>query len=217
MFNEKIEQNETCRIEPISIEEINGVSYESYSAVTSYKELFHLYPQITECIQSAFGGSIDISDLRHHIKGDMIILARDKNSGQVIGFSSTEISSPRSLFLRNDLPEDLGCYMAAATVKKETQKLNIYTNMTMLRLNFAIEKGIKLLFTRTQNPRVEETLTLLLDKTIGKGKYSVSRIYVPNCYKKMLTEDEPIGKYLTYRTEINYDNGDAYIIFFTIL
>lgn len=193
--------------------------YELYEfeRVASHNEL---PPQavvaIGECVDSAFGGRVTKDDALEHMSGDQILIAADKDQGfeHIHAFSATKIVAPNSYFNDDSLSSEVGGYFAAAAVRKESQSHGLYLELNGRRLDYVLKNGAKHVFTRTQNPRVEEGITHSIDVLVANGTitgYDVGRVVLRGVYGKMLTATRPTSRHLSY-DEIDYENGDAVMV-----
>lgn len=201
---------------PRSKESITSYIFEH---IQDYSQLDTVLVQaIVACVMSAFEGGVTNEDALNHIKGDLITIDIDSRTEKALAFSSTNFDSPNNIFNRDDISDETGCYLAGATVAKEAQGLGLYKSMNELRISTAIEKGINLLFTRTQNPRVQAGIEAVLGVFQNSGiirGYTVERILVPNCYGGQLTKNKPVDDQVSFG-ELNYEKGDAYILLFKL-
>lgn len=173
---------------------------------------------IIGCVQSAFEGGVTDDDALQHIQGDLITVDLDRETGKALSFSSTEFGSPNQIFNQTIISDEEGCYLAGATVAKEAQGYGLYKKMNEYRIHKALNRGCKLLFTRTQNPRVQAGIEATLS-TFQRQKlifsYDMKRILVPGCYGSQLTKTKPVDDKISF-SELDYDRGDAYIILFRL-
>ncbi len=174
---------------------------------------------IVSCVMSAFDNSVTYENTLKHIKGGLITADVDQATERVLAFSSTDFGSPNKLFQRDDISGEEGCYLAGATVAKDAQGLGLYKSMNELRISTAIKKGLSLIFTRTQNPRVQAGIESTLDTFQKEGSilgYTHERILIPGCYGSQLTKTKPVDNLISY-DELNYEEGDAYILMFKLI
>lgn len=173
-------------------------------------------PAIGDCVNSAFGGRITQEDALEHMSGDQILIATDRVNGfnHVHAFSATKINAPNLQFGDDRLSDEVGGYFAAAAVRKESQSHGLYLDLNEKRLSFVLKNGGKLVYTRTQNPRVEEGITHSVEKLISNGViagYEIGRVVFKGVYGKMLTATRPTSRHLSY-DDIDYENGDAVMV-----
>lgn len=174
---------------------------------------------ILNCIDSAFEGGVTREDSLNHISGDIVTVLLDEEKN-VRGFSSTVFGSPRQILgIGSRKP---GCYLQGATVSKEIWGSGAYKQMNELRIQQAILQHLPLVFTRTQNPRVERGVLAVLDKFKQKKlikRYQLKRTLVRGCYGTMLTKDKPkLDKSDTGKAfgKLDFEAGDAYVLEFRI-
>lgn len=187
----------------------------------SADDLGELSDAVYNCICSAFGVEFDERDALEHIKGDYVMLPMEGNN--VLGFSSLQFDSPKNIFADAALPEISGCYFAAAAIAKEAQGKGIYRKMNNERITLALKRKDPLIFTRTQNPRVETSIKHALEQKKVSNEiagYALTRVLIENCYGKMLTgelppksPDEDIQR---EHDKLNVQNGDAYLLMYAI-
>lgn len=171
---------------------------------------------IGECVDNAFGGRVTSNDALEHMVGDQLLIAADKNHGfeHVHGFSATKLVAPSEYFSDDSLFADVGGYFAAAAVRKESQSHGLYLDLNKRRLDYVLKNGVKHVFTRTQNPRVEEGITHSIDVLVANdvvNGYEVGRVLLKGVYGKMLTATQPTSRHLSYN-DIDYENGDAVMV-----
>jgi len=204
-----------------------AVAQHQLEVVTSYrfediKEHSQLDPIIVQaivgCVRSAFEGGVTDEDALHHIQGDLVTVDIDEATGRALAFSSTDFGTPNEILNRNDVSDDRGCYLAGATVAKEAQGAGLYKRMNENRIQAALDRNVKLVFTRTQNPRVQAGIEATLKAFRNEGLilgYSMKKILVPGCYGGQLTKTRPVDDQISF-DDLDYDKGDAYIILFEI-
>jgi hypothetical protein len=174
---------------------------------------------VLDCIDSAFEGGVTREDALHHISGDLVTVVVDSEES-VKGFSSTLFGSPKNILGTGS--EEIGCYLQGATVSKEAWGNGVYKQMNELRIREGIDAKLPLVFTRTQNPRVEKGILAVLEKFKKQNiikDFQLNRIFVEGCYGTMLTKDEPIldstdtGEAFK---KLNFRAGDAYVLTFEL-
>lgn len=177
---------------------------------------------IHECVSNGFDRKdFKYEDTLAHLESDYLLLV--KKETKVVAFSSLIFDSPQNVFQNENLPNIQGTYFAAAVVSKEAQGQGIYQEMNTKRITVALERNDQVLFTRTQNPLVETTITHTLDKQRDEGEiasYSLERHYVPDCYGAMLSGNRPPrSPDLAIQKEhdkLRLEAGDAYILIYSI-
>lgn len=189
----------------------------------SYTELFfeniagfqQIDPSIVQgiirCV-SASGMKTSDQDVLDHIKGDAVIVYVDDKTKDVIAFSSTSFVSPREHFDSPETPSEVGCYFVGATVAKDRQSDGLYTKMSERRIGLALDRGLSLVFTQTQNRSVLNGIQSALESIKEKGLitgYETQRVLRPGLYGRMLTAEMPLAF-----PDLDYSKGDAYSFFF---
>lgn len=157
-------------------------------------------------------------DTLHHIQGDVVQVYTDPLTEEVFAFSSTVFGSPNEIFSTDEISDERGCYFAGATIMKDRQSTGFYKVMNEKRAGIALEQGFSLIFTRTQNPRVQSGISAVLDELTERGSiqgYDLSRVLIPGCYGSMLTEEKPTDSKVSF-DELNYENGDAFVLLFDL-
>lgn len=189
-----------------------------FENVTSYDQLPPaIVVGIIACVRSAFEGGVTDDDTRHHMQGDLITVYLDTND-TVVSFSSTMFGSPDSILNVKGISSEQGCYLSGATVAKESQGTGLYTAMNRERIAHALEKKLKVVFTRTQNPRVQAGIEAVLKEAVANGQitdYTLERSKVAGHYGAMLTKTKPEHSDISY-DDLDYAAGDAYILVFTL-
>lgn len=173
---------------------------------------------IVACVDSAFGGGVTKEDTLGHIPGDQVLVslrggANSSAEETVTGFSSASIVSPGE-YTKGIIPGDRALYFAATAIAQPFQGSGLYDVINKRRLEFALEQGIDTLFTRTQNPRVQEGITRAIETLMRQqrvGTFEISRTLLRGVYGKQLTTIKPTSHTLNY-DELNTKQGDAYFI-----
>ncbi|PWU23017.1 hypothetical protein C5B42_04390 [Candidatus Cerribacteria bacterium 'Amazon FNV 2010 28 9'] len=200
------------------MQKIEQTSFEKYYDIKSAAELGVLAQAIAECVSSAFQGGVTEEDTIRHMSGDIIMVNREHNSDRVNAFSATVFASPNEIFNSETISDQKGAYFAAATVRKEAQGRGLYKAMNVERVLEALDTVVPLIFTRTQNPRVQAGIEAVLEQLVESnkiGSYRTERIKVPGAYGQMLTKEKPYSDSISF-DELNLEAGDAYIILFHI-
>ncbi len=86
------------------------------------------------------------------------------------------------------------------------------------RVMEAMENRVPLIFTRTQNPRVQAGIEAVLSRLVDSGQinsFRTERIKVPGAYGRMLTKETTYSDSVNF-DELDLDAGDAYILLFHI-
>lgn len=198
------------------MQQIENNTFERYYSVKSAAELGVLAQAIAECVSSAFQGGVTEEDTIQHMSGDIIMVQR--NSERVNAFSATVFGSPNEIFNSDSISDQRGAYFAAATVRKEAQGKGLYKAMNNERVMEAVDSGVPLIFTRTQNPRVQAGIEAVLGRFKDSGQitsFYTERIKVPGAYGRMLTKETPYSDSVNF-DELDLEAGDAYILLFHI-
>ena len=172
---------------------------------------------IVECV-AASGLTTTDEDTLNHIQGDLISVHKDKLTNRVVAFSSTLFGSPNDIFQSQDLSDTSGCYLAGATVAADQQGKGIYKYMNEQRVGVAIDQQLPMIYTRTQNPRVQAGIQSVLNGLTESGSiqgYTVERVLMKGCYGHQLTATKPFDDEISFE-ELDYDNGDAYVLMFNL-
>lgn len=196
----------------------DGFEEHIFENVTDHTQLDPFIVQgIVRCVPSSGMRTTD-EDTLNHIQGDMVHVYRDSETKEVFAFSSTVFGSPNDLFKSDKISDTDGCYLAGATISKDRQSTGFYKKMNKRRIGVAVERGLDLVFTRTQNPRVQSGIQSVLNGMQEDGKikgYEVQRILIPEHYGHMLTEEKPVDNKVSFG-ELDYDKGDAYVLLFLL-
>lgn len=190
--------------------------------VRSAKDLGILGDGIHDCVKSAFGRpDFSREDTTRHISSDRLIVAM--NGDRVVGFSSLVFGSPNEILADNYLPDIKGSYLAAAAVVEEAKGKGIYQHMNDQRIAVALGRRDEVLFTRTQNPLVETSITRTLERNAEEGEiagYSLQRVLIPGCYGSQLTAEtpppSPDPKIQKAHDRLDLTAGDAYVLLYAI-
>jgi hypothetical protein len=192
---------------------------EEFRQVETHEDLpEHIVPGIEQCVSKAFGGGITPEDARAHMSGTQILVAQPPEDNQVIGFTSIFVSNPAQMFEDERLPDRNALYFAGAAIDASVQGNGLYSVLNRRRLGLLDEHDLDIVYTRTQNPRVQEGITHSLDKLIAEGRcsaYDVGRLIVPGAYGKMLTAQKPSSRKVVY-DDLDYEKGDAAIIVWSL-
>jgi hypothetical protein len=199
-----------------------SIQFERYENVKSHFELGQLAFAIHDCVTSAFDRSdFDLNDTLKHLCGDLILVVKKDDS--VASFSNVIFKSPSEVFNDESLSQEKGCYFAAAAVRESEKSTGLYSKMNEKRISTVVSNKLPLIFTRTQNPLVEVGISRQLKKFQEQGfikDFSVSRKIVRGVYGQMLTSSEPQSKDEKINSafkELDKMNGDAFILFFSIV
>ncbi len=180
-----------------------------------------LTDQIHVCVQSAFGRpDFDKEDTLHHLSGDLLITAHQ--GGKVVGFSTSVYGSPRDVLENTTFPGQDGVYLAAGAVSQEAKASGIYQAMVLQRIVAGIAKGNSLVFTRTQNPLVEQSIVgalRLLKNTGDIFDCTLHRVKLPKLYGGMLAgsgQTSQIPNIQQAYADLDVMAGDAYVLLFNL-
>lgn len=192
------------------------ITYTAIAGVKDYRDPRirpHL-PALVACIRSAFDQpGFDQEDILNHLGGDLVILGLSQD--KVASYASTNFNrSPRIIF-GEGYPEADGSYFAAGAVARAFQHRGVYGQLNMLRVRQAVERGQRLIFTRTQNPFVEAGIQHAL--TSFGVTPQVERHYVAGCYGQMLTASRPVHRdpqLNQHYDRLDYDAGDAFVLMY---
>ena len=142
----------------------------------------------------------------------MVLPSEEDESIQ--GFAASKLVSPRQEFGDEDFDEETGLYLAAAAIRLEAQGSGVYSLFNEARIKFGLDHGVRKIFTRTQNPRVQEGVTKSIEKMIEDGDisdFSLSRVIREGIYGRMLTAEKPVAKDLAFN-DLDFDRGDAFVV-----
>lgn len=173
--------------------------------------------ELERCIANAFGERITPEDARSHMMGKQVLVARflsDEFPPEVVGFSATSIDVPSEQFQLDELSSEPGIYFAGAAITQKHQGTGLYGTLNESRLQLAFENDIDHIYTRTQNPRVEEGITSSLERLVEQHKiraFKLGRVIMRGAYGKMLTAEKPTAREISY-DDFNYEKGDAAVI-----
>lgn len=199
-------------------EDVGNLQEYIFENIANYAQLDPSIVQgIIRCVSSS-GMRTTEEDILNHIQGDVITIYRDDQSGEVFAFSSTAFGTPNELLGSSEISDTYGCYLVGATVSKDKQGMGLYKKMNERRIGFAVDRQLPLVFTRTQNPRVQSAMQGVLDGMREEGRiagYTLERILVPGHYGKMLTQEKPQDDKLSF-DELDYERGDAYLLLFSL-
>lgn len=195
---------------------VGGFQEHIFENIDNYTQLDASIVQgIVRCVSSS-GMRTTEEDILNHIQGDVITVYTDDQSREVFAFSSTAFGTPNELLGSSEISDTYGCYLVGATVSKDKQGIGLYKKMNERRIGFAVDRELDLVFTRTQNPRVQSAIQGVLNGMQERGViagYTLERILVPGHYGKMLTEEKPQDDKLSF-DELDYEKGDAYLLLF---
>ena len=187
--------------------------------VSVYTDLPEEYVDgLTGCIQSAFGGGVTVEDGFSHMQGDQILIGFDSNRDgkmEIVGFSSTSIQASENVEGGSTLLlTNRHAYFAAAAISKSRQGHGLYGALNDRRMDFVRENELESIVTRTQNPRVEQSITQALDRLVEARSirsFKIARQLIKGVYGGMLTDSRPAASHVSY-DNIDYERGDAHLI-----
>lgn len=189
-----------------------------FNNVTSHEQIDPpLVKGILLCVPESGMRTTD-EDTLHHIQGDVVHVYTNSKTKEVFAFSSTLFGTPNNIFKSSEISDESGCYLAGSTISKERQSEGFYKIMNGKRIDLVLSRNLNLVFTRTQNPRVQSGIQAVLDEIQKKGliqRYDLKRILIPGCYGHMLTEEKPVDDKILF-DELDYDKGDAYVLLFQL-
>jgi GNAT superfamily N-acetyltransferase len=173
---------------------------------------------IVKCGLEAFGVGMTRSEVLEHVRGRMALVTDD--SGKVISFGATETASPRARLKSADLPDTQGLYLGGIAVRKRYRRQGISERVIRALSQEMIDKRLKMLFVRTQNPAVERSITSVLEDLKQEGKiagYSLSRrSVVQGVYGRQLAELDYMPVQSPYAS-LNMKRGDLFVLLFNIM
>lgn len=184
--------------------------YKSYNSVSEIPK--NLLKGAVSCAQDAFGHSMGEAEVVEHLDGDILLIVE---RGHVVGFATTRNASPAAMFPKEFVGSESGLYLAGAVVRKEYQGRGLYKELNRIRIGQAMTSGTELIFTRTQNPRVETGMRSVLEEYEEQGYikgFFLERKKQPGAYGRMLTEQKPVVPEGSPYEDLNYEQGDAFII-----
>jgi GNAT superfamily N-acetyltransferase len=196
-----------------------GFSVQTFTDITSVMQLGGNVPGMIESANSAFG-YVSEEETRHHLNhmvGDQVLVAAEHPGLEVVGWSAVTLVSPEEEFHDKELESDEGLYIAAVAVHRIAQGKGLSSKFHDMNLTFGLDKDEPFAFTRTQNPRIEASITHAVDRLVDAGAiggYTLSRTVREGIYGKMLTSEQPASDHLAYN-DIDYDRGDAAVIQWT--
>lgn len=187
--------------------------------VHSHHELGEMADQIHECVKSAFGQpGFDKASTLEHLSGDLLITAH--KGEKLVAFSTSVYGSPSMVLKDSSLSLERGVYLAAGAVAKESQSEGIYQAMLLQRIYAGLDKGMNLIYTRTQNPRIEQAIISsmrILKKADDISDCTLERIKIPGIYGQMLTGEKPTTndhRLQKIYADLDIKAGDAYVLLF---
>lgn len=193
--------------------------YTVYEAVRKSSDLEDtLVAGLVRAVGLAFGEAP--SDTPEHLRGDQLVTAQN-DANEVLGFSVLNIGSPAKLLNNKVLPKETGGYFAAGVVAQPHQHHGIYRELNAFRLKEVRDRKLPLVFTRTQNPRVEEGMIRALaeEKKHGVRVVGMQRILVPGFYGQQLANTRfqaRSEKIQRHYDDLDLARGDAYILMFLL-
>ncbi len=191
-------------------------TFEKRRNVRSAEEFGSMAHAIMACIASAFQGGVTEEDSREHMRGDLVLVHADHEGEKVDSFGAFKFGSPNEIFNRADFSDERGIYIAAVTVHQEAQGQGLYKAMNEEGLSEAVEQRYPLVFTRTQNPRVQAGVQSILHRFVQEKKiagYTLEQRVLPGFYGQMLTKERQFARSVTF-DELDAQAGDAYVLIF---
>ncbi len=176
--------------------------------------------QILKCRDTS-GFTPTDEDVLKHLRGDVLTLCFKNNN--LVGFNSVEYKSPyeiwNGLIKNHKFISETGVYFAGAFIDGAVQKSGFYQQMTKHRILRGIEKGLKIIFTETQNPNIEVGIKKTLESMMSNAEitdYTMDdRIFFAGLYGRCMYKEIPKNSKVSFN-ELNYSNGDAYGLVFHI-
>jgi hypothetical protein len=143
--------------------------------------------------------------------------------GRYIGFTSLYRGVGHYLLEGSPFQGRSLSYMATAMIEPEYQGRGLYGRLNQRRFEVALEQRPEIIFTRTQNPRVERGMRKALDEKMQAGLidgWKLTRIKKDKAYGQMLTPERVVVS--DPETQAAFDllvaeAGDAYLLIFEIL
>lgn len=151
---------------------------------------------IERCVTTGFGGGVTAADALRHSLGDQVLVAHAAKTGEVAGFSSTSIISPRRQFPDSDLVDIQAGYLAGAAVGADHQANGLYGELFGHRFDYIIKhQGVDMVYTRTQNPLVLRGITKGLERMVRQRRARrvvLARVVLmPSAYSGQLMPNMP--------------------------
>ncbi len=193
-----------------------------FEDVRSYQDVPELVDDICTVVCSAFDKpDFDPDDIKAHINGDVVMVAYAGE--KPLAFHTMQFGSPRDLLRDPSLPDRDGCYFAATAVAKEAQGQGIFRQINQRRFQIILDRGIDLVFARTQNPLVETGITHHLRRLEQQGSiqsFTQERRLLAGHYGQMLSAERP-PRSADVPIQDAYDQlvpekGDAYALLFAL-
>lgn len=169
-------------------------------------------------LKALSGGAVSRQDTLEHIAGDAVLVALDEDQ-KVAGFAAVDVNTeggPAAEYFQVAYPS---AYFAACAIAKRCQGTGLYDQFNQRRLRLALDNGAQQVYTRTQNPRVEEGIVREFNRAVDEGymrSFAVGRQALRGFYGAMLTSDIPRANHLSY-DDLDYAKGDAYMLQFDII
>ena len=194
------------------------ITYEARKEVQDGSDLGNLKIKIEECINKAFGQEMPKDEVSKAIKGALVVIAQDGE--QVVGFASLKygkLDDGQRYLVRNRVKRgNLAYSLDAGVVDRNHQGIGIYENLNRYRMQHVIDDKSPVVFTTTQNPKVEKGVVKILNEYIKQGlliAYETHHYKLLGFYGRRLT-NYPIDTKDTPYNELNIAAGDAFIIAF---
>lgn len=150
------------------------------------------------------------------------VFTAKSQSGRYIGFTSLYRGVGHYLLEGTIFQGRSLSYMATAMIEPSYQGQGIYGKLNQRRFDVALGYQPELIFTRTQNPRVERGMRSALDKKIEEGSiagWKLTRIKKEKAYGQLLTPElVTVENRETQHAfdQLNSYQGDAYLLIFEI-
>jgi L-amino acid N-acyltransferase YncA len=177
-----------------------------------------LLPSLLTCASDAFGDRLTAEDIRQHklhMVGDQFLVAVN-DKGAVFGYCAVSIVSPQKQFETKHFSNEPGAYVASIAIHHAAQGKGLSRELVRKNVIFGLDQGVRSIFLRTQNPRVGESIKHTLHDFVRSGWITnLSETYTlqKSAYHGMLTAEKPLARTIDY-PELDYDNGDAYFIYY---
>lgn len=193
-----------------------GICYLEIRQVDSNHLIDNYFESVRVCVESAFGRSFDEATIKKRLEADVVILGLN-TFDKVVGFATLQYTKPASINMSHLPYGEAVALFDAAAIHQSYQGCGIYKQFNRLRLENVLEKRIKHILARTQNPRVEAGIQSVLTEYAEQDRlrYTFERIHTPHVYGMRLTKQKLETKNTVF-DYINIDEGDAFLLSFKI-
>ncbi len=149
----------------------------------------------------------------------MLLIA--KANDNVAGFTSVLFESPQSVFGDSSHSDIAGNYLSGVAITDQFKNQGLYRQMLTVAVKEGLDRKLPLVFTRTQNPIIEQGLIHELQNRKDRGEiaeFEIERMVVEKCYGEMLTREVPpavANKELQKKYDkLDRNKGDAFVLLF---